>query len=195
MIAHNNDRDRDVFQICPGTGTGVAVAGVAGPHGRRHLERIGAGVEPERRNGMASRAAGAARTATPCPRWPRIWPCTARCVRSPIRAARCTTPTARSSPTPACRWCCSWRTTTSTARLSRHARHDGEHRSRLRFGAGGDRHRVGGPGGGQERLIDRIAWRRVSDSGLSTPGQQRRRPTTDIVDFGLFQKPRATGES
>ena len=27
MIAHNNDRDRDIFQICPGAGAAVAVAG------------------------------------------------------------------------------------------------------------------------------------------------------------------------
>ena len=43
MVAHNNDHDRDVFQISPGDGAGVAVAGVAGAPGRRGVERSGAG--------------------------------------------------------------------------------------------------------------------------------------------------------
>ena len=42
MVAHNNDHDRDVFQICPGRGAAVDVAGRAGPRGQPAMERLGA---------------------------------------------------------------------------------------------------------------------------------------------------------
>ena len=69
-----------------------------------------------------SGAAAAPAPAAPTPRSSRPWPrspaCGARCACTSSRAARCTTPTDRSSPTSACRRCCSWRTTTSTARAT-----------------------------------------------------------------------------
>ena len=46
MVAHNNDHDRDVFQICPGHGPAVDVAGRAGPRGQSAVERLGRGLEP-----------------------------------------------------------------------------------------------------------------------------------------------------
>ena len=117
MIAHNNDRDRDVFQMSPGVGAPSLWLARQAADRRRNLERVGPGVEPASRRAAAGVAASAAddrqaksRRSPPIPR------CSARCGRRQTRTARCTTPTARSSPTPACRSCSSWRTTTSIGR-------------------------------------------------------------------------------
>ena len=68
MIAHNNDRDRDVFQIAPGTSRASLWLAEQAQIANDDLERIGAGVEPAVRSARAARAAGAARTAPPCPK-------------------------------------------------------------------------------------------------------------------------------
>ena len=81
MVAHNNDHDRDVFQISPGHGPRVDVAGLPGPPGQRDLERLGARVEPAagaprlRPRPAQSRRRHASRQS------PRTRTCTARCGR------------------------------------------------------------------------------------------------------------------
>ena len=124
----------------------VVLAGRAGAHRHRRLERVGPRVEPDARTGPAGRGAGAARTGRRSPRSPRSCRCRGQVRRRPTRGARSTTPTARSSPTPACRACCSWRTTTSTApatttRTTRWRSSTWTTGRRWRH-----HHRVGGPG-------------------------------------------------
>ena len=69
MVAHNNDHDRDVFQICPGSEPRVAVAGLSGARGQRDLERSWrpAGTRQPQRRGRRPRRS-AAPTARRCPR-------------------------------------------------------------------------------------------------------------------------------
>ena len=50
MIAHNNDRDRDVFQIAPGTGGTRTMAGLSSASGQRPLERRHSRVEQARQS-------------------------------------------------------------------------------------------------------------------------------------------------
>ena len=103
MIAHNNDHDRDVFQIAPGTR----------PHSlwlaeQAHLanEIWNESVPVWNRkppSGRPGRAAAAVRTAAAIPEiGPVSCPHGQVRPRHATRAARSTTPTARSSPTPAC---------------------------------------------------------------------------------------------
>ena len=103
MIAHNNDRERDIFQITPGTSrASIGLAEQA--HLANAVWNASVPVWNQR-----------TRTATLFRKRRRTWRRSARFAPSPIRAARCSTPTARFFPMPACRWCCSWRTTTSIA--------------------------------------------------------------------------------
>ena len=60
MIAHNNDRDRDVFQISPGTGAPSLWLARQAQTADGDLERLRAGVEPAADCGAAGAAAGAA---------------------------------------------------------------------------------------------------------------------------------------
>ncbi len=49
MIAHNNEHDRDVFQIAPGEGRRLGAPGAAGASGQRALEPPGGELEPDAR--------------------------------------------------------------------------------------------------------------------------------------------------
>ena len=81
MIAHNNDHEKDVFQIAPGTGATVDAAGRSGPRGERNLERLDGQVEPSRRPPRPVARQAQPRTAT---RYP-----TRRCTcRSAARSGR-----------------------------------------------------------------------------------------------------------
>ena len=151
MIAHNNDREQDVFQIAPGTGRAVDAAGRSRPTWRTRSGTPRRRVWNRRRDRRGLRARPAQRRRQHDSRHgPAPAACAARCGRRTIPAARSTTPTARSSPTPACPSCCSWRTTTSTG-TGYHDTHDTMENIDLDYGAAvRDRHRVGGPGGGEE---------------------------------------------
>ena len=147
MVAHNNDRDRDVFQNLPGHGAAVDVAGRAGPRGQPHLERLGRGVEPPGRAGAAAAAGSGAPTGgryRPSPCIPQLHGEVRPPLQSPQHALQHRRPDllrrrrARRSLHGELRH--------QPARLSRQPGHDGEHRPGLRRGGGGDRHRVGGPG-------------------------------------------------
>jgi hypothetical protein len=118
MIAHNSERDRDVFQIAPGSGpeslwlayqahlaNEIWNAGTLGWNRRPSRSGLGrgrrsphGGVVPETAQHLS--LLGEVRPPYGSPQRP------------------VTTPTARSSPTPECRSCCSWRTTTSIARAT-----------------------------------------------------------------------------
>ena len=67
MIAHNSDRDRDVFQIAPGAAPAIDVAGAAGAPGEPDLERERRALESARRAAPGWAAAGAARRASRVP--------------------------------------------------------------------------------------------------------------------------------
>ena len=79
MVAHNNDHDRDVFQICPGEQPRIDVAGLSGPPRDRSLERLGRRIGTTGRSARAEAVAGAAPTAR-CPRSPSI-----RCSTGEVR--------------------------------------------------------------------------------------------------------------
>ena len=112
MIAHNNDHDRDVFQIAPGTGAQSMWLGY-----QAHLanEIWNASTAQWNRRGSRRHCGRGARSANG-----RTLPATARISRFTAKYDRPMTPAARSttrmgsySRTLACRLCCSWRTTTS----------------------------------------------------------------------------------
>ncbi len=74
MIAHNNDHEKDVFQIAPGTGARIDAAGRSGPRGERDVERLDASIGTAAATAAASREAGALRTATRYPTRPCTCP-------------------------------------------------------------------------------------------------------------------------
>ena len=118
MIAHNNDRAPDIFQIAPGTcAESLWLAEQADAAAQAWATGRGCSGTAKRR-GRISAAGGAVRTAVLLLPSRSIWRPKAKCGCTTIRKARCTTPTARSFPTPDCRWCCSWRITTSTAKAT-----------------------------------------------------------------------------
>ena len=115
MVAHNNDHEPDVFQNLAGHGPRLAAAGLPSPPGQRRLERGGAAVE--RQGGPAQLHPWAAepRRGRHSRQSPLTRCSTEKSARRRIPAVRCSTPTARSSPTRAFPWCSLWRTTTSIA--------------------------------------------------------------------------------
>ncbi len=114
MIGHNNNHDRDVFQIASGEGAGSARLALCAHLANQRWNRQAQKRTPPRRDG-AWAAPNACPTARSCRRLSPICPSPARCGSNGSRARPCTTPTARSSRTWAYRSCSSWRTTTSTA--------------------------------------------------------------------------------
>ena len=78
MIAHNNDRDRDVFQIAPGHRPRTRSGWRSRRTSPRNLERVGAGLERAPGAGRPAARAAAARTARPFRRSRRSSPSTAR---------------------------------------------------------------------------------------------------------------------
>ena len=145
MIGHNTDRDRDVFQIAPGEGAGSARLARRAHRANERWNRARAAVEraPDRHGtGRAKRmpdgraAAAAVRAPAASRRGPRRVGAAVGAVqhrRSDLlrrrRAGRAVHGELRHQP----------------HRLSRHARHDGEHRSRLLRRADRDRDRDRSP--------------------------------------------------
>ena len=152
MIAHNNDRDRDIFQISPGHEPRVDVAGVSGPPGQRDLERVASRAGTSAGRARPCRAAAAARTA---PRSREIGPAPgaarrgARCPYDPRSTLYNTDGQIFSDAGVPVR-AVHGELRHQPHRLPRHPRHDGEHRPGLRRGAGGHHDRSGGAGGRRE---------------------------------------------
>ena len=118
MVAHNNDRDRDVFQICPGDSRQslwlAYQAHVANHTWNESAPLWNSPRGPQRarpRQALHRRPHDAGRRSAPASS-------AAKCAPGTTRGARFTTPTAKSFPTPACPSCCSWRTTTSIAKAT-----------------------------------------------------------------------------
>jgi len=149
MIGHNNNHDRDVFQIASGEGAGSARLALAAtwPTSAGIATRV-----KQPCSGGAGPRAAHARRQTGCRRPSRRCPCPARCGSNGSRARRCTTPTGRSFRIWAFRWCSSWKTTTSPHRVPRHRRHHEEHRPGLCIGGRRHRHRERSSGGNREAV-------------------------------------------
>ena len=116
MIAHNNDREKDVFQIAPGVNRESMLLA---EEAHAATEIWNASTPAWNHRADAPRCFAGKRTAdgVTIPDVALHLPLKRRgpaALLSPHCA--CTTPTARSSPTPACRSSCSWRTMTSTGR-------------------------------------------------------------------------------
>ena len=150
MIAHNNDRQRDVFQMCPGAGTAVAMAGRTGRSRQRGLERFGALLESPLLAAAAVDAAAArrgdlARGRPPSPTTRRDTPHrrTAKHTLQHRRADLLRRRRAGGSLHGELRH--------QSTRVSRQPGHHGQHRLGLRRSRGGDCSRVGRPrGNGRE---------------------------------------------
>ena len=197
MVAHNNDHDRDVFQMCPGTHRqSMWLAWQA----HQATETWNASVplwnaRPERK-GLGARPAQHRRQR--CPTWPlhlqleRRGSAAVRSAQHALqhrradffrrrRAGRAVHGELRHQP----------------QGLSRHARHAGEHRPGLRLGRGGDRHRIGRPGGQRRKPPQRLTAvtepRKESGQRRKERGRGRRRSKIDLPQLKIHARPRWKG--
>ena len=151
MIAHNNDREKDVFQIAPGVNresmllaeeahAATEIWNASTPAWNRRAERRGA---------VARQAIGRRRHDSRRGLAPALERRGAAALLSPQRLVQHRRPDLLRRRR--ARRLVHGELRHQSPGLSRHARHDGEHRSRLRRRGERDRHRVGGAGGREER--------------------------------------------